>query len=210
MTRAGRAVVQSLRFKTTAGVVAILIVAMGIVFALQYRWVYQEMIERLGLSSTPLSDVIKGSLKHAMQTRDLSEVAAIIDNVSRQPGVIKVFVVDKQGRIMFSPVREEIGTRIALTDPTCQTCHHIRVENRNKTVIFTAAGGGRVFRNVSPIVNEPACFGCHDPKGKLNGVLISDFSMAEIDRQLASKFREMLLALFLAVGATGLTITRNV
>jgi PAS domain S-box-containing protein len=203
----GRFMHQSLRFKMTAGVVAILIVAMGIVFSLQYRWVYQEMIERLGLSSTPLSDVIKGSLKHAMQTRDLSEVAAIIDNVSRQPGVIKVFVVDKRGRIMFSPVKAEIGTRISLEDPTCQICHHIRVENRNKTVIFAAAGGGRVFRNVSPIANEPACFGCHDSKDKLNGVLISDFSMAEIDRQLASKFWEMVLALFLAVGATGLTIT---
>ena len=197
----------SLRFKMTAGVIAILIVAMGIVFALQYRWVYQEMIERLGLASTPLSDVIKGSLKHAMQARDLSEVTAIIDNVSRQPGVIKVFVVDKQGRIMFSPVKADIGTRIALEDPTCQICHHVRVENRNKTVIFAAAGGGRVFRNVSPIVNEPACFGCHDSRVKLNGVLISDFSMAEIDRQLAAKLREMALALFLAVGATGLIIT---
>lgn len=207
MARVRRFPPQSLRFKMTAGVVGILIVAMGGVFALQYRWVYQEMIERLGLSSTPLSDVIKGSLKHAMQTRDLSELAAIIDNVSRQPGVLKVFVVDKQGVIMFSPVRQEIGTRIALTDPTCQVCHRLGAENRNKTVIFTAPGGGRVFRNVSPIANEPACFGCHDSKSQLNGVLISDFSMTEIDRQLASKFREMLLALFLAVGATGLTLT---
>ena len=198
---------QSLRFKMTAGVVAILVVAMGVVFAIQYRWVYREMTERLGLSSIPLSDVIKGSLKHAMQTRDLSEVAAIIDNVSRQPGVIKVFVVDKQGKIMFSPVKGEIGTRIPLTDPSCQICHQFGAENRDKTVVFTSAGGGRVFRNVSPIANEPACFGCHDPGGKLNGVLISDFSMAEIDRQLASKFRELLLALGLAVGATGLTIT---
>lgn len=207
MKRGGRTVMQSLRFKMTAGVVAILILAMGLVFVLQYRWYYREMIERLGLSSTPLSDVIKGSLKHAMQTRDLSELAAIIDNVSRQPGVIKVFVVDKQGRIMFSPVKEEIGTQIALTDPTCQTCHQVGPQERSQTVIFSVAGGGRVFRNVSPIANEPGCFGCHDSKGKLNGVLISDFSMAEIDRQLASKFREMLLALFLAVAASGLTIT---
>ncbi|HWU37439.1 MAG TPA: hypothetical protein VN203_07275, partial [Candidatus Acidoferrum sp.] len=200
MTRVERLMHWSLRFKMTAGVIAILVVAMGIVFALQYRWVSQEMIERLGLASTPLSDVIKGSLKHAMQTRDLSEVAAIIDNVSRQPGVIKVFVVDKGGRIMFSPVKEEIGTRIDLEEPTCQICHHLGVENRNKTVIFAAAGGGRVFRNVSPIANEPTCFGCHDSKDKLNGVLISDFSMAEIDRQLAGKLRHMALALFLAAG----------
>lgn len=198
---------QSLRFKLAAGVILILIVAMGLVFAFQYRWLYQEMIGRLGLSSTPLSDVIKGSLTHAMQTRNLSEVSAIIDNVSRQQGVIKVFVVDKQGVIKFSPIREEVGTRVPLTDSTCQICHRVGAESRTKTVIFTVAGGERVFRNVNPILNEPACFGCHDPKDRLNGVLISDFSMAEVDRRLASRFREMLLGLLLAVGATALTIT---
>ena len=202
-----RLVNRSLRLKLAAGVILILIIAMGLVFAIQYRWFYHEMLSRLGLSSTPLSDVIKGSLTHAMQTRNLSEVSAIIDNVSRQPGVIKVFVVDKQGVIKFSPAREEIGTRVALSDPTCQICHHVQVESRNKTVIFTVAGGERVFRNVNPIINEPACFGCHDAKDRLNGVLISDFSMTEIDRRLASTFRGMLLGLLLAVGATGLTIT---
>jgi len=198
--------VHSLRFKVTAGVILILAAAMGVVFALQYRWFQHEMIERLGLSSTPLSDVIKGSLTHGMQSRNLAEIDAILENVSRQPGVIKVFVVDKRGEIRFSPLQAEVGRRVPLGDPTCQICHRLQPENRNKTVIFTVAGGARVFRNVNPIANEPACFGCHDPRSKINGVLISDFSMAEIDRQLAGKFREMLLTLLLTVGAAALTI----
>lgn len=207
MRAAWRALVRSLRFKVAAGVILILVVAMGIVFTLQYRWFRQELIERLGLAATPLSDVIKGSLRHAMQTRDLSELAAIVDNVSQQPGVIRVLVVDKKGEVKVSPRREEIGTRLSLGDETCQICHRVNAERRAKTVIFTTAAGERVFRNVNPIVNEPACFGCHDSRQALNGVLISDFSMAATDRQLAGKFREMLLAMMLAVGATGLTIT---
>lgn len=199
--------VHSLRFKVTAGVILILAAAMGLVFAFQYRWFQREMIERLGLSSTPLSDVIKGSLTHGMQSRNLAEIDAILENVSRQPGVIKVFVVDKRGEIRFSPVAGEVGHRIPLSDPTCQICHRLQPENRNKTVIFTVAGGERVFRNVNPIANEPACFGCHDARSKINGVLITDFSMAEIDRQLAGKFREMLLTLLLTVGAAALMIT---
>ena len=199
--------VHSLRFKVTAGVILILAAAMGLVFAFQYRWFQREMIERLGLSSTPLSDVIKGSLTHGMQSRNLAEIDAILENVSRQAGVIKVFVVDKRGEIRFSPVAGEVGHRIPLSDPTCQICHRLQPENRNKTVIFTIAGGERVFRNVNPIANEPACFGCHDARSQINGVLISDFSMAEIDRQLAGKFREMLLTLLFTVGAAALTIT---
>jgi PAS domain S-box-containing protein len=201
-----RSLVASLRFKVTAGVILILAVALGVVFAFQYRWIQREMIERLGLSSAPLSDVIKGSLVHAMQTRNPSELQAIVDNVSRQPGVRKVVVVDKRGEIRVSPAREEIGRRLGLDDPTCQLCHALRAERRARTAIFTA-GGERVFRNVTPIANEPACFGCHDRRQRLNGVLITDFSMAEIDSQLAARLRQMLLAVGLAVGAAGLTIT---
>jgi PAS domain S-box-containing protein len=197
---------RSLRVKVTAGVITILAIAMSAVFVVQYRWFQREMMERLGLASTPLSDVIKGSLKHAMQTRDPSEVAAIIENVSRQKGVIKVFIVDKKGEIRASPVREEIGRMIPPDDPTCLICHRVQADNRQKTVVFTAPGGERIFRNVNPIANEPECVRCHGPKDRLNGVLISDFSMAEVDRQLATASREMLLGLVLTVGATALGI----
>jgi two-component system, NtrC family, sensor kinase len=206
-SRRWRPPVRSLRVKLATAVILILVAAMGVVFLVQYRWFQRELIERLGLSSTPLSDVIKGSLTHAMQTRNLSELSAIVDNVSRQPGVIKVFIVDKTGEIKFSPNKAEIGTRVPLSDPTCQLCHRVQAEARAKTVIFPTAGGERVYRNVNPIANEPMCHGCHSPASKLNGVLISDFSMAETDRQLASTSRQMLLALLLAAGVTGLAIT---
>jgi PAS domain S-box-containing protein len=199
-------VLGSLRVKVTAGVLFVVLVAMGLVFVVQYRWYQAAMIERLGLSSTPLNDVIKGSLRHAMLTRNLSEIRAVITDVSRQPGVLKVFVVDKQGVIRFSPNADEIGAPLPLGDETCQVCHRTRPESRNRTVIFTAPDGDRVFRNVSPIANEPGCHGCHDPRAVLNGVLISDFSMADLDRQLAGTRREMLLALLLAAVATGLII----
>ena len=196
----------SLRVKVTAGVLLVVLVAMGLVFAVQYRWYQEAMIERLGLSSTPLNDVIKGSLRHAMLTRNLSEIRAVVTDVSHQPGVLKVFVVDKRGVIRFSPNADEIGTPLRLGDETCQVCHRTRPESRNRTVIFTGSDGDRVFRNVSPIVNEASCHGCHDSQAVLNGVLISDFSMADLDRQLAHTRREMLVALLLAAAMTGLII----
>lgn len=197
----------SLRFKMTVGVILILIVVMSLVFFLQYNWFRREMIERLGLSSTPLSDVIKGSLKHAMETRNLDEISHIIGNISKQKGVIRVFVTDKKGEIKISPEKKDVGKRLHLQDPTCQICHRFQPENRNKTVIFKTESGTRVFRNVNPIANEPECYSCHDKKDKLNGVLISDFSMVEVDKQLSSKFREMLLSLLSTVLVTVLTIS---
>jgi PAS domain S-box-containing protein len=207
LTRYFRVLLGSLRFKVAATVMAILVVAMGIVFGVQYRWLRQEMIERLGLSSTPLTGVIKGSLTHAMQSRNLSELNAIVENVSRQEGVLRVFVLDKRGEIKFASSPDTIGTRLAIDDSTCRICHRDTPENRAKTVIFTAANGERVFRNVTPIANEPACFGCHPPRDAVNGVLITDFSTTAIDAALGLRVRHMLLALIATVGATGLTIT---
>ncbi len=199
--------ISSLRFKMTFGVILILMVVMSIVFLVQYTWLRREMIERLGLSSTPLSDVIKGSLKHAMATRNMDEITHIVANVSKQKGVLKVFVVDKRGVIGISPDRSDIGRRLTLDEPTCQSCHRLQPENRNKTVILDGNGGHRVFRNVNPIANEPECHACHGSRDKILGVLISDFSMAEVDERLASKFREMLLALAATILVTVATIS---
>ncbi len=203
----GKPFYHSLRFKMTIGVILILLVVMSVVFVIQYTWFRREMIERLGLSSTPLSDVIKGSLRHAMATRDLDEINHIVANVSKQQGVIKVFVVDKQGVIGISPDAADVGRRLTLEDATCQICHRVQAENRAKTVIFAVAEGQRVFRNVNPIANEPACYGCHGSRDKILGVLISDFSMAEVDARLTSTFREMLLSLAVTILVTVATIS---
>jgi len=142
-----------------------------------------------------------------MATRDLDEINHIVANVSKQHGVIKVFVVDKQGVIGISPDAADVGRRLTLNDATCQICHRVQPENRTKTVIFNVTEGQRVFRNVNPIANEPACYGCHGSRDKILGVLISDFSMAEVDARLASTFREMLLSLAVTILVTVATIS---
>jgi hypothetical protein len=68
-------------------------------------------------------------------------------------------------------------------------------------------GGQRIFRNVNPIANEPECYGCHGSRDKIIGVLISDFSMADVDERLATKFREMLLSLAITILVTVATIS---
>jgi len=50
---------------------------------------------------------------------------------------------------------------------------------------LTLDTGERVFRNVNAIENAPPCQSCHDPQPKMLGVLISDFDMAQVDRNLA-------------------------
>lgn len=197
----------SLRYKLLMVVLAVLTVSMSTFFLLQYRQTRRDLINRLGLSATPLSDVINSSLTHAMQTRDLEDLRGIVNNVSKQKGVERVMVVDKDGRIQVSPYPEDVGRLIDMADPTCQACHRVEPQQRSNTVVYTARSGARIFRNVRPIVNEPQCHRCHEPSRKINGVLISDFSMAGVEQELADRFRTMVLSLIVTLLVTAGTIT---
>lgn len=82
------------------------------------------------------------------------------------------------------------------------------------STIVTTAAGQRVLRNCTPVENEPACTQCHDPEIRLNGVIITDLSMAEVDRHLAEDLRDTLLlfggTLMTSVLAVNLLLNRVV
>ncbi len=72
--------------------------------------------------------------------------------------------------------------------------------------MLTVASGERLFRNMNPIENRPPCYGCHTAEDRINGVLITDFSMADIDRHLAQDLRESLLLSAAAIATTILVV----
>ncbi|MFQ6015861.1 MAG: GAF domain-containing protein [Anaerolineae bacterium] len=185
-----------------AGVTLILI-AVSIFSYFQYTYHRNLLISSL---QPELSDVIKGSLKHAMLTQDLEEIRKIMENLTGQERVKSVFILNKRGEIRIASEERTIGQMLNQQDPTCQICHRLEPENRGRRVLFTAEGGERVLRTVNPIANEPECHGCHNPADRLNGILITDFSMADIDRQLAADLRGIFLLLMGAIIVTGLTL----
>ena len=196
----------NLRFKIMAAVVAVLFVVISSIFAWQYFQIRESLIKRVGIAATPLSDVIKASLKFAMESRSLYDVEEIVANVSQQPGVERVLIFDKKGYVRISGDGRDLGRKFEMSDRTCQICHRSKAESRSRTIIFQASSGYRIFRNVNPIENGPECHGCHDPSAKLNGVLITDFSMAEVDREMDAKFRQILLFLLITLSTTIVTI----
>jgi signal transduction histidine kinase len=197
----------SVRFRAVAGVALALAAAIALLLVVQDRWLRREAVDRVGASAASLSDIIKAGLEHAMQSRDHAAFAAILAEVRRHEDVAGVFVVDKAGVVRVSSNPAEVGRQIALADPTCQVCHATGPERRGHTVILPGPSGERVFRSVNPIANGPRCTGCHAGGGALNGVLITDLSMRQVDARLLAGRRDMLIALVVAIGAAGVAIT---
>lgn len=198
----------SLRFKIILGIVAILTLSMGSFYYLETSLHRKRLIKNLEESSTHyLSNILKGSLKHAMLTRDLDEVRYIMETVHNQKEVLNIFLVNKQGEAVITSDASSGKKRFSLSEPTCQVCHRYKPKDRSTNVLYTDSTGREIFRNVNPIFNEPECYACHDPSNRVNGVLITDFSLQGIEEQLGRDFRRSLVSLgfFLLVVIGGLS-----
>lgn len=182
----------SLRFKITLGAVVLLVPILGAYSHLQYWRQYDVMLQNLETVTTAMGQVITGSFRHAMLTNDYVDIQHIIEDVAQQNEITDLTVLDKQGVIRISPKPQLIGTQLNQQDPTCQVCHRYSPEQRKGSVILDQAGG-RILRTMTPIENQPECYACHDASAHLDGVLLTDVSMANIDRFMADDLRDSVL-----------------
>jgi len=131
----------------------------------------------------------------------------MVRSLAVQKGVENVMILDKAGMIRFSSDPEERGRILDKRDPTCEICHKQEASVRGRTVVFEAGEKGRVFRNVNPIMNSESCFSCHPPEDRINGVLIVDYSLEDLEQNLAGIARTMWTsALLLGLAITTVVI----
>ncbi|MDP6394813.1 MAG: hypothetical protein QF466_05110 [Desulfobacterales bacterium] len=78
-------------------------------------------------------------------------------------------------------------------DPMCLVCHQYSPVKRKNTTIVEEKNGVEFLRNMTLIYNRPTCYNCHRAEGKINGILVMDLSMTEIQTQLASNRNKLLL-----------------
>lgn len=197
----------------TAKVALIAMATVMVVGAASFRLLQdfyrRQMIDSLSDSTTIQGELIEQSLRYAMHTRSLDLLAEMVRSLASQKGVEKVMILNKQGTIRFSSLPEERGTVLARSDPTCEICHRQGLSTRGRTVVFENVQKGSVFRNVNPILNSETCQPCHPASDRVNGILIVDYSMQDIEASLAAGGNKMwlsALAVALAV-ALGLLIS---
>lgn len=198
---------KSLRFKIITGLVGLLTFTMTILYTIQYFQHREKMIHNLQENISPhLTQMINDVLKSAMISKNLSEMKYILEVANNYPDVKKIFILDRIGRITVSTDDREVGKTIDMEDPTCQICHHRITEALNKTVIYSSPGGEKIFRNVNPIYNQKECLACHKPEEKITGVLVTDFTLNNIDKQLLAEVKENIIFLFFSIGISTVVI----
>jgi len=198
---------KGLRFKIIAGLAGLLTFTMTVLFTIQYFQHREKMITNLQENISPhLTQMVNDVLKSSMLSKNKDEMKYILEAVQQYPDVKNIFILNRIGRIVISINDKDMGRIIGIRDPTCQVCHYGTAKALNKTVIYSSLQGEKIFRNVNPIYNRKECFSCHKPEEKITGVLVTDFTLNNIERQLRAELKENILLLFFAIGISTFVI----
>jgi PAS domain S-box-containing protein len=179
----------------TAAVVAACTVAAYVYSTHHFR----SLLE--GARSTALAegDLIRVALEHQMIENDRTLIRRMVESFGRQERVEQLVVLDRFGSTRYSSRPIGAESEFRLDSPTCQACHRYPPEQRgNSRVIETR--GGTILRTVIPIHNREACYRCHGPQQKINGILILDYNVGEMRAAMTADLRWMV------AGAAALTL----
>lgn len=189
-----------------AGAAAILVCAGALNVSLQR----DHMTQFVRDSADRGADVILRATRAAMLDDAPQEVERIIAAVGAQPGIERIRIFDKQGRIRRSTLAAEVGTQVDERAEQCFGCHREdrpleRLDGDDRSRTFTNEAGRRVLSTILPIRNAPDCSSApchaHDPAQPLLGVLDVHLSLAKVDEQTGRSGTQTALAIVATVGA---------
>jgi len=181
----------------TTKLIVYLLVCMVVIFALlgylNIRLQRQHLEGAALTSAERVSDVIRRSATYYMLRNDREGLYHVIQTLADEPGMVKVRIFDKDGRISYSTDAAEVSRVVDKRAEACYGCHAqsqpLARLNRPDRFRIYRNGGQRVLGIITPIENLPSCWNaeCHaHPVGQqVLGVLDINLSLARADAQLA-------------------------
>jgi two-component system, NtrC family, sensor kinase len=188
-----------------AKLIGLLLAVMLVIFALlgylNIRLHRQHLEAAALLSAERVSDVISRSTTYYMLRNDREGLYHTIQTMADEPGMVKVRILDQEGRVSYSTDPAEVGHILDKTAEACYGCHAqsqplTRLNRPDRFRIYRNGGGHRVMGIITPIENQPGCANAachaHPASQQVLGVLDTNLSLAQADAQLAMSSRRML------------------
>ncbi len=159
-----------------------------------------------------VSDTIKRSTNYHMMRNDRDAIYNIINTMGGEPGIVRVRILDKEGRINYSSDPAEMNRLVDKSAEACYGCHAqaqpLTRLNRPDRFRIYKPNGNRVLGVINPIENQPSCSSAechyHPASQQILGVLDTNLSLAQADASLAESTRWMLL--YTSIAALGIAL----
>jgi two-component system NtrC family sensor kinase len=201
----------STRLFGMTGIVAAATVA---AFFLAEIAVSRHLLGQVVSESDLVSQTIRNAMHRAMLQDRRDDAYAIIQDVSRHPGIERIRLMDEAGVITFSTDPREVGKPVDRRAEACWGCHkqgepigHVDLAERNR--VFRE-GEHRVLGIITPIYNEPSCStaACHahPPRKAVLGVIDVGLSLQRLDAETDSFRSRSIAAAAVAAALLGLFV----
>jgi PAS domain S-box-containing protein len=181
------------------GVTAAVVSASALGAYLYARHHLDSLLATARATALSQGELIRAALEHQMLENDRSLIERMIHGFGRQGQVERVMLLDRQGQLRYTSAPLEPGSDLTLRSPTCQACHRYPPEQRTASRVIETPRA-TLLRTVIPVHNRQACYACHDPGHRINGILIVDVDAGEIRSTLNRDLRWM------AGGSAGLSL----
>lgn len=170
---------------------------------------HRRHLERDALADAArTSSVIKRNTSYYMLRNQRDGLYHIIREMADEPGMVRIRIINAQGRISFSSDPTEISKfvdRSMKTQDSAPTASQaVDVSNLKESFrTYRLASKERALGVVDPIENSPACSSAechaHPAEAKTLGILDTNISLASTERNVAESTRQVLIYTILAV-----------
>jgi len=214
---------KSLSVKLMTAVCGISLLTIGTFAWMSIHTLQAQHIEDVTRNASQFSDTVKRSTHHAMLQNRWEDAFYIMETIAQQEGVDRVRIFNKEGLILFSTDKQEVGKAVDKRAESCYACHAAekplqRLNIPQRFRIVPTKDRGRILGMITAIDNEPSCSqaDCHaHPADKsVLGVLDIGLSLASADAHVAAVGRKIALfagvSVFLVAGVLFLLLQRGV
>src|SRR5271157_1429054 len=185
---------KSISAKLIGSLLALMVAVFGLLGYLNIQLHRQDLESATLASAERVSDVINHSTTYYMLRNDREGLYHSIQTMADEPGMVKVRILDQEGRISYSTDPAEVSHVLDKTAEACYGCHNqsqplTRLNRPDRFRIYRNGGGRRVLGIITPIENQPGCSSAechaHPASQRVLGVLDTNLSLATADGQLA-------------------------
>jgi diguanylate cyclase (GGDEF)-like protein len=186
----------SLRVKLLIVLVPLMGISLLVAMVGLSRFLQEFFHRRAEVETARLGQAVTSTLRQSMLMGSEQLLSNNLADLEKTPGVRRIWIIDKNGRVTHAADRAVIGRALDRSrDPICIACHTAGVTPGARTFFTVDETGIPIIRYVNPIVNEKVCWRCHDPKVRLNGILLLEES--------TQTFHEAIGTIQRRLGATG-------
>ena len=184
-----------------------MVVIFGLLGYLNIRLHRRHLEAATLLAAERMSDVIQHATTYHMLRNDREALYRSINTMASEPGVVRIRIINQEGRISFSSDSAEVNTYVDKKAESCYACHAqaqplTRLNRPDRFRIFKP-DGHRVLGIITPIENQPSCSTAechaHPAEQQVLGVLDTNVSLARADADLRESSVRMLVYTVFAV-----------